>query len=166
MNLRKIPREKLHESQRGGLPRSSPLKSDGSWDSQEGRGWAAWASAKGNSKEGHQALVHSDQMVPVMARPKDTKSWAKSQGHYKARVYSGHTVLVVVRREAGLREWWPRHSNESQKMTRQPRTYSNGQSDSPTKRVNWLFLRGCWKGEMLMMRWEPLCHHRTVHQQH
>jgi hypothetical protein len=37
-------------------------------------------------------------------------------------------------------------------------------------RVNSLFLRGCWRGEMvmmmLMMRWEPLCHHRTVRQQH
>jgi hypothetical protein len=38
------------------------------------------------------------------------------------------------------------------------------------KRVNLLFLRGCKRGEMMMMvllmRWEPMCHHRTMPKQH
>jgi hypothetical protein len=64
-----------------------------------------------------------------------------------------------------------RCSNESQKTTLGSQgTYLKTSKVKAQKRVNLLFLRGCWRGEMmtmmLIMRWEPLCRHRTVQQQH
>ncbi len=55
----------------GGLYGSSPFRSDGSRDSQTEE-WILWETAKGTETklalEGHQAQVHSDQMVLMMVR--------------------------------------------------------------------------------------------------
>jgi hypothetical protein len=75
----------------------------------------------------HQARVHSERMVFVMARGeaglhelrpngRAILSQAKANGNYQARVHSDQMVLVVVGREALVAQW-PRHSSESWKTT-------------------------------------------------
>jgi hypothetical protein len=79
-------------------------------------------------------------------------------------------VLVVVR-QGGWTVWKEAKDDKSQKMTlgRQGTFLKMGCVEA--QRVNLLFLKGCWRGEMmtmmmLLMRWEPLCRHLTVWQQH
>ncbi len=116
----------------------SPLRSDGSWIVKRG-GWITWMVANGTSKGGHQASVHSDQMVLMMARQvgwtgwpmaKDIQNKAKLKGNYQAQVYSNQMVVVVVRRSL-------RCSNESRKTTLySQRTYSKTGSDSLRERFS------------------------------
>ncbi len=63
--------------------------------------------AKSNSRQGHDARVHADQMVLVMARhggwtavrqwPRTLKSKLNLMGDYQTRVHPGQMALVVVR---------------------------------------------------------------------
>ncbi len=130
MNFRGNSRGNLHESQ-GGLSESSPLRSDGSWDSQMG-GWATWAVAKSNSREGHQARAPSDQKVLVMARkggwnaarwwPKVLKTKLDFKEGHQAWVHSDQMVLVMARQEGWTRwlvaedapaaEWQPKRRTQ------------------------------------------------------
>ncbi len=74
-NIHACPKKSLKgefPKSQAGLSSSSPLSLNGFWDSQM-RGWTFCEAAKGGSKlsylkGGHQAWVHLDQMVLVMAR--------------------------------------------------------------------------------------------------
>jgi hypothetical protein len=73
------------------------------------------------TQEGHQARVHSDQMVLVMfsqrldqfpgGRSRAVFCQAKAKGDYQARVLSDQMVLMIVRQEAGTVAWWPKTLN-------------------------------------------------------
>jgi hypothetical protein len=70
------------KSNLGGPSGSGPFRSDGSHDGKAG-GWTLWAVAKRHSNLG-------------------------LKGDYQAQVYSDQMVLMVVKREAELRERWPK----------------------------------------------------------
>ncbi len=106
-------------------------------------GWTVWAVAKRNSK------------LSYISR--GTTRLEKTQ----IRWFSWKSG-----REAGPHEQRPKLLKwELEIDSRQPRELLKRAEWQP-KKSQLLFLRRCWGGEMLMMRWEPLCHHRIVRQQH
>ncbi len=93
MTLRRNSKRNLHESQEW-LPRSTPLRSDGSRDGQAGR------------------LDH------VSGGQKALKTKLNLKEYYQAQVHCGQLVLVVVKQEVGPHERWLKKLKWESKMTR------------------------------------------------
>ncbi len=125
---------------------------------------------------GYQYQVHSDHIVLVTVRQGGWTAWMAAKDNSRGAIKLKSTQIRWFSwwpgSETGLHERWPKTLKwKLENNFTQPRDLLKlGKSDRPTNRVNLLFLRGCWRGEMLeimlMMRWEPLCHHRSVRQQH
>ncbi len=97
MTLRRNSKRNLHKSQEW-LPRSTPLRSDGSHDGQVGR------------------LDH------VSGGQKALKTKLNLKEYYQAQVHSGQMVLVVVKQEVGPHERWLKKLKwESENDPRLPR---------------------------------------------
>jgi hypothetical protein len=137
----------LHEN-RGGLPKSSPFRSDGSQDSQVGRlenvsggqrqfkGGPSGASPL-RSDGSHDG--QAERLDRINSGQKTLKAKLNFKRDYQVRVHSGQMVLMVVR-QGGLccLSSGPRHSKDSQKMTLGSQL-KEGQSDCPKKSQLTLF---------------------------
>jgi hypothetical protein len=94
---------KLHEGQ-GGQSESSPLRWDDTRDNQTGR-LSCMSSGHKQLKGEHQAWVHSDQMVLVMARQGGWTGWPNGQRLSRESWISSIRQLRGLRKQA---EWQPK----------------------------------------------------------